>query len=81
MRAIVLAFVLALTLHWVRVKDAYRMHERYMLREHDGSELLIGEYYEVEPGDMRAECAGGAPQGVPNEAAARAFVLGCAGLP
>lgn len=58
MQTLILLVLLALTPQWVSVKDGYLLHERYVVREHDGSQLMLGEFYEVEPGDIRAQCDG-----------------------
>jgi len=70
-------FVALAAPQWVRVKDAYRAHERYVVRETDGSQLMLGEYFEVAPGDFRASCSGKEPEGFATEAAAQQYVLGC----
>lgn len=43
---------------WYVVPDGYRVHERYEIRYPDGSKQLVGEVYEVQPGDIRVQCAG-----------------------
>jgi hypothetical protein len=73
----VVLMMLALAPHWVRVKDAYRIHERYVIRQHDGSQMMLGEFYEVAPGDIRAACYAEGPQGFSTDEAAMAYVLRC----
>lgn len=63
--------------HWVPVKDAYRLHQRRVVTQADGSETVLGELYQVEPGDVRAECYGQAPVAFATEDDARRYVLGC----
>lgn len=72
-----LLMILAVMPRWVHVKDAMRTHERYVERYPDGTASLLGEYYEVQPGDVRAVCAGGDPRSFATSDLARAFVLAC----
>ena len=59
---------------WKQVKDAYRVHERLL----NASGAVLGEYYEVQSGDVRAVCF---PEGklvsLKTEQDARAFVQKC----
>ena len=72
--AVVLLCAAKPTTKWEQVKDAYRVHERLL----NASGAVLGEYYEVQSGDVRAVCY---PDGnlvsVKTEQAARAFVQRC----
>ena len=60
---------------WELVKDAYRVHERLL----NVSGAVLGEYYEVQSGDVRAVCypPGDKIVSLKTEQDARAFVQKC----
>lgn len=72
------AFLFQPKLEWKRVKDV-RVHYRYQQREADRSIYVLGEYYEVEPGDIRAVCfpQKSEPASFATEGAAQRFVEAC----
>ena len=62
------------TTTWKQVKDAYRVHERLL----NASGAVLGEYYEVQSGDVRAVCyPDGKLVSLKTEQDARAFVQRC----
>jgi len=63
--------------HWVHIKDAYKIHERWVMTYPDGSVNPLGEYYEVEPGEFGAVCFGSHAVSEKTEQAARDYVQGC----
>lgn len=71
--------ILALVLNpqWHHVKDGYSIHERYVITYPDKSVQMIGEYYQVQPGDVEAVCASGKRQSFSEADTAREFVLEC----
>lgn len=62
---------------WVTVKDAYEVHERFVVVQPDKSQVLVGEFYVVEPNDVRAVCAGGEVQSFTNLQGAANYVRHC----
>lgn len=73
------AFLMLAVLHpsWVRVKDGYSVHYRKVVRERDGSDYIIGEYYRLAPGAFIAQCFPGDPLSLSTEGEARAAVDAC----
>ena len=73
---LILAFMI-LSPHWVKVKDGYKIHMRYVISEHDGTKLVLGEYYEETSDTFIAQCYPGEPLSLNTETAARNAVLEC----
>lgn len=71
------AFLIAPHL-WVGVKDGYTFHDRLVVKYHDNSQRVVGDVYEVEPGDIRGGCADGPVQTFASRQDGRSFVIaGC----
>lgn len=77
-----LALVLFLGLHWIGVKDAYRVHRVYV--NHYGN--VIGDYYQPKPPSFQphetpqaftAQCADGKPVDFAAESEAKTYIEHC----